>query len=162
MIAGLTQPTAFESFRPRAAVQETTLHCISKDDGASCWRLCYAALQCKGLSDHGIFSATQISMVVYLFKYPVRTALAVGLSMAQIGEFAFVLLSVASQLGLLPYQVYMLLMGAQCSFRLTSPVSPLPACISAQHCIPSVYEVEEVCRQRRASTSAGCEQGLSL
>ena len=46
-----------------------------------------------------------------MFKYPVRTALAVGLSMAQIGEFAFVLLSVASQLGLLPYQVYMLLMG---------------------------------------------------
>ena len=31
--------------------------------------------------------------------------------MAQIGEFAFVLLSVASQLGLMPYQVYMLLMG---------------------------------------------------
>ena len=53
----------------------------------------------------------QISVVVYMFKYPVRTALAVGLSMAQIGEFAFVLLSVASQLGLLPYQVYMLLMG---------------------------------------------------
>ena len=46
-----------------------------------------------------------------MFKYPARTALAVGLSMAQIGEFAFVLLSVASQLGLLPYQVYMLLMG---------------------------------------------------
>jgi len=57
---------------------------------------------------HGLL---QISMVVYMFKYPLRTALAVGLSMAQIGEFAFVLLSVASQLGLLPYQVYMLLMG---------------------------------------------------
>ena len=52
-----------------------------------------------------------ISLVVWLFKFPVRTALAVGLSMAQIGEFAFVLLSVASQLGMLPYQVYMLLMG---------------------------------------------------
>ena len=52
-----------------------------------------------------------ISLVVWLFKFPVRTAVAVGLSMAQIGEFAFVLLSVASQLGLMPYQVYMLLMG---------------------------------------------------
>lgn len=52
-----------------------------------------------------------ISLVVWLFKYPVRIAVAVGLSMAQIGEFAFVLLSVASQLGLMPYQVYMLLMG---------------------------------------------------
>ncbi len=46
-----------------------------------------------------------------MFRYPPQTALAVGLSMAQIGEFAFVLLSVASQLGLMPYQVYMLLMG---------------------------------------------------
>ena len=54
----------------------------------------------------------QISLVVRMFHYTPRTALAVGLSMAQIGEFAFVLLSVASQLGLLPYQVYMLLMGA--------------------------------------------------
>ena len=54
----------------------------------------------------------QISGVVYMFRFPPQTALAVGLSMAQIGEFAFVLLSVASQLGLMPYQVYMLLMGA--------------------------------------------------
>ena len=64
-------------------------------------------------------------MVVVLFKYPIRTALAVGLSMAQIGEFAFVLLSAASNLGMLPYQVYMLLMGAplcSCCF---------PACVAA-------------------------------
>ena len=53
----------------------------------------------------------QISGVVYMFGFPPQTALAVGLSMAQIGEFAFVLLSIASQLGLMPYQVYMLLMG---------------------------------------------------
>ena len=49
---------------------------------------------------------------MWLFQYPPRTALAVGLGMAQIGEFAFVLLSAASQHGLLAYQVYMLLMGA--------------------------------------------------
>ena len=61
-----------------------------------------------------------ISLVVWLFKFPARTAVAVGLSMAQIGEFAFVLLSVASQLGLLPYQVYMLLMGEE-----NLPPSPL-------------------------------------
>ena len=52
-----------------------------------------------------------ISGVVWIFKFPLRTALAVGLNMAQIGEFAFVLLSVAGNLGLLQYQVYMLLMG---------------------------------------------------
>ena len=71
----------------------------------------------------------QISVVVYAFKYPLRTALAVGMSMAQIGEFAFVLLSVASQLGLLPYQVYMLLMGARMP-ALLCQYSLLPA---AQH-----------------------------
>ncbi|KAK9819825.1 hypothetical protein WJX72_002802 [[Myrmecia] bisecta] len=62
-----------------------------------------------------------ISGVVFLFGYPARTALAVGLSMAQIGEFAFVLLSVASQLGLMPYQVYMLLMGVTALSLLITP-----------------------------------------
>lgn len=66
-----------------------------------------------------------------MFKYPLRTALAVGLSMAQIGEFAFVLLSVASQLGLLAYQVYMLLMGTplpapHCLIRQPPGVRPVP------------------------------------
>lgn len=62
-----------------------------------------------------------ISGVVYMFRYPPQTALAVGLSMAQIGEFAFVLLSVASQLGLMPYQVYMLLMGVTALSLLITP-----------------------------------------
>ncbi len=58
-----------------------------------------------------------------MFRYPPQTALAVGLSMAQIGEFAFVLLSVASQLGLMPYQVYMLLMGEPLPHPFCSPLS---------------------------------------
>lgn len=57
-----------------------------------------------------------------MFQYPPRTAVAVGLSMAQIGEFAFVLLSSASQHGLLPYQVYMLLMGEPLAFELCLPM----------------------------------------
>lgn len=65
-------------------------------------------------------ACVQISGVVYMFGFPPQTALAVGLSMAQIGEFAFVLLSIASQLGLMPYQVYMLLMG-----ELPVPSSPI-------------------------------------
>lgn len=63
---------------------------------------------------------TVISGVVWIFKFPLRTALAVGLNMAQIGEFAFVLLSVAGNLGLLQYQVYMLLMG---ELEIPTPVS---------------------------------------
>lgn len=68
-----------------------------------------------------ICKTTLISGVVYMFRYPPQTALAVGLSMAQIGEFAFVLLSVASQLGLMPYQVYMLLMGVTALSLLITP-----------------------------------------
>jgi hypothetical protein len=80
--------------------------------------------------------AAQISLVVWLFRYPPKTALGVGLSMAQIGEFAFVLLSVASQHGLIPYQMYMMLMGP--SVRL--PHCPLSFYLSvaSQHgLIPS-------------------------
>lgn len=76
--------------------------------------------------------ALQISVVVYAFKYPARTALAVGLSMAQIGEFAFVLLSVASQLGLLPYQVYMLLMGARAPSPSATQKPAGSACLPTQ------------------------------
>ncbi len=72
--------------------------------------LCHGYILQKSISC-GVRVCLQISGVVYMFRYPPQTALAVGLSMAQIGEFAFVLLSVASQLGLMPYQVYMLLMG---------------------------------------------------
>jgi CPA2 family monovalent cation:H+ antiporter-2 len=50
-------------------------------------------------------------VVVKAFGYPLGTALAVGLNLSQIGEFVFVLLSVANQQSLLPESVYMLLMG---------------------------------------------------
>ena len=73
---------------------------------------CAGSPQCSLHASRPHHRAVQISAVVFLFKFPARTALAVGLGMAQIGEFAFVLLSAASQLGMLPYQVYMLLMGA--------------------------------------------------
>jgi len=76
----------------------------------------------------------QISGVVYLFGFPPQTALAVGLSMAQIGEFAFVLLSIASQLGLMPYQVYMLLMGEPLVLFSHCPFYPFAGCLEACLC----------------------------
>ena len=82
-------------------------------------------------------ACVQISGVVCLFSYPLRTALAVGLSMAQIGEFAFVLLSAASQLGMLPYQVYMLLMGepsSPCCSKLLVPRVCFLACAALSCC----------------------------
>lgn len=55
--------------------------------------------------------AAQISAVVKAFGYPLATALAVGVNLSQIGEFVFVLLSVATQRDLLDEHVYLLLMG---------------------------------------------------
>jgi monovalent cation:H+ antiporter-2, CPA2 family len=40
--------------------------------------------------------------IVRLFGHPVRTALTVSASLAQIGEFSFILAGLAVQLGLLP------------------------------------------------------------
>lgn len=59
----------------------------------------------------------QIAIVVKAFKYPADTALAVGLNLSQIGEFVFVLLSMANQQSLLPESVYMLLMGGRLLLR---------------------------------------------
>jgi monovalent cation:H+ antiporter-2, CPA2 family len=40
--------------------------------------------------------------VVLLMRYPVRVALSVGVALAQVGEFSFILAALAQQLGLLP------------------------------------------------------------
>jgi Kef-type K+ transport system membrane component KefB len=52
-----------------------------------------------------------ISTVVKGFGYNNKTSLLVGMSLAQIGEFAFVLLSRASNLHLVEGKVYLLLLG---------------------------------------------------
>jgi hypothetical protein len=59
-----------------------------------------------------LLKAAVVTLVVRMFDVPLRLSLAVGLSMAHIGEFSFVLLSMASQLKLLSAQVGLLL-GAQ-------------------------------------------------
>lgn len=46
-----------------------------------------------------------ISSVVAMFRVPIRTSFAVGISLAHIGEFAFVLLAIAKQLQLLALEV---------------------------------------------------------
>eukprot|EP00892_Ulva_mutabilis_P000016 jgi/Ulvmu1/10014/UM059_0063.1 len=63
-----------------------------------------------------------ISVVVYYFGYSWNTALAVGFSLAQVGEFAFVLLSLASQLGLISNRLSMLLLGVTAISLLTTPL----------------------------------------
>lgn len=69
-----------------------------------------------------VLKSCLVALVVHLFGMPLRTSLAVGISMAHIGEFSFVLLSVANQLKLLSPQVYMLLLGVTAVSLLTTPM----------------------------------------
>jgi len=50
--------------------------------------------------------------LVLLFRYPLNTALTVGVSLAQIGEFSFILAALGLSLGLLPAQGQSLLVAA--------------------------------------------------
>jgi len=62
-----------------------------------------------------------IAGVVLAFRFPLDTALAVGINLAQIGEFGFVLLSMANQHGIIASQVYLLLMGSTALSLLLTP-----------------------------------------
>jgi len=62
-----------------------------------------------------------IAGVVLAFRYPADTALAVGINLAQIGEFGFVLMSIANQQGPIGSQVYLLLMGITALSLLLTP-----------------------------------------
>ena len=62
-----------------------------------------------------------IAGVVLAFRFPLDTAMAVGINLAQIGEFGFVLLSMANQQGIIASQVYLLLMGTTAVSLLITP-----------------------------------------
>lgn len=51
-------------------------------------------------------------MLIVVFRYPVRTALTVAASLAQIGEFSFILAALGSQLEILPNHAYSLILAA--------------------------------------------------
>uniref|UniRef100_A0A0D6R1S4 Cation/H+ exchanger transmembrane domain-containing protein n=1 Tax=Araucaria cunninghamii TaxID=56994 RepID=A0A0D6R1S4_ARACU len=61
------------------------------------------------------------TVVVKGFGYSIRTAFLVGISLAQIGEFAFVLLSRASNLHLIEGKLYLLLLGTTAFSLVTTP-----------------------------------------
>jgi Kef-type K+ transport system membrane component KefB len=72
--------------------------------------------------------AALIAGVVLLFGRPFDTAVAVGVSLAQVGEFGFVLLSLAHAHGLVAQRPYLLLMGTTAlSLLLTPPTLQLSA-----------------------------------
>jgi len=51
--------------------------------------------------------------LVLAFRYPLNTALTVGASLAQIGEFSFILAALGVSLGLLPTQAQSLIVAAE-------------------------------------------------
>ncbi|KAK6789510.1 hypothetical protein RDI58_013310 [Solanum bulbocastanum] len=63
-----------------------------------------------------------VAAVVKDFGYTNKAALLVGMSLAQIGEFAFVLLSRASNVHLIEGKVYMLLLGTTALSLVTTPL----------------------------------------
>ncbi|KAG4379337.1 hypothetical protein GLYMA_17G229700v4 [Glycine max] len=63
-----------------------------------------------------------IASVVKGFGYNNKTSILVGMSMAQIGEFAFVLLSRASNLHLVEGKLYLLLLGTTALSLVTTPL----------------------------------------
>jgi Kef-type K+ transport system membrane component KefB len=62
-----------------------------------------------------------IASVVLLFGFPSHTAARVGINLAQVGEFGFVLLSIASRYGMIPHEVSLLLIGITALSLLLTP-----------------------------------------
>lgn len=69
-----------------------------------------------------VFKCSLITLVVRAFGYTTRTSFTVGMSMAQVGEFSFVLLSRASNLGLVQRKLYLLLLGTTALSLVATPI----------------------------------------
>lgn len=69
-----------------------------------------------------IFKTVVVAAVVKGFGYGSKTSLLVGMSLSQIGEFAFLLLSRASNLHLIEGKLYMLLLGTTALSLVTTPL----------------------------------------
>ncbi|BAT53297.1 putative potassium/proton antiporter [Nostoc sp. NIES-3756] len=62
-----------------------------------------------------------ITPLVKFFRYPLKTALIVGLGLAQIGEFSFVLASEGQALGLVSRRIYLLILGTTAVTLMLTP-----------------------------------------
>jgi monovalent cation:H+ antiporter-2, CPA2 family len=84
-------------------------------------------------------------VIVLLFRYPVPTALTISASLAQIGEFSFILASLGVMLGLLPAEGRdLILAGALLSITLNpfvfATITPVTRWVRAR---PTVYSLME-------------------
>ncbi|XP_061358666.1 K(+) efflux antiporter 5 isoform X2 [Gastrolobium bilobum] len=69
-----------------------------------------------------VVKTTVAAIVTKAFGYSIKTSFIVGISLAQIGEFAFVLLSRASNLHLVEGKMYLLLLGTTALSLVTTPL----------------------------------------
>ncbi|XP_073128772.1 K(+) efflux antiporter 5 [Henckelia pumila] len=69
-----------------------------------------------------VVKTTVATVITKAFGYSIRTSFIVGALLAQIGEFAFVLLSRASNLHLVEGKVYLLLLGTTALSLVTTPI----------------------------------------
>ncbi|KAG0573127.1 hypothetical protein KC19_VG151000 [Ceratodon purpureus] len=99
-----------------------------------------------------------ITLVVRAFGYSNKNAFLVGMSLAQIGEFAFVLLSRASNLHLIQKKLYLLLLGTTALSLVTTPLlfRAIPAVMhlgSMCHLLPGDTSQIEIAEKRNGSPS---------
>ncbi|RZC57665.1 hypothetical protein C5167_004973 [Papaver somniferum] len=69
-----------------------------------------------------VIKTTVVTMVTKAFGYNIKTSMLVGVLLAQIGEFAFVLLSRASNIHLVEGKMYLLLLGTTAFSLVTTPL----------------------------------------
>ncbi|KAL8543871.1 hypothetical protein ACS0TY_004430 [Phlomoides rotata] len=69
-----------------------------------------------------VIKTTVSAVITKAFGYSLKTSLIVGVLLAQIGEFAFVLLSRASNLHLVEGKMYLLLLGTTALSLVTTPI----------------------------------------
>lgn len=86
--------------------------------------------------------------LVLAFRYPLNTALTVGASLAQIGEFSFILAGMGVTLGLLSQQGYSLILaGALISITLNSlaftAIAPLQTWLRARSSLARMLELRD-------------------
>lgn len=79
-----------------------------------------------------------ITPLVMLFRYPLKTALIVGLGLSQIGEFSFVLASEGRALGLVSRHIYLLILGTTAVTLVLTPflLSSVPILFDWAESIP--------------------------
>ncbi|MDF5716263.1 MAG: cation:proton antiporter [Rhizonema sp. NSF051] len=79
-----------------------------------------------------------ITPLVMLFRYPLKTALIVGLGLSQIGEFSFVLASEGQALGLVSRHIYSLILGTTAVTLVLTPflLSSVPILFDWAESIP--------------------------